>query len=47
MDRARKETNGNEKSDKIFFITISDKTFDFSKYTKLSNFGSRIFTGKL
>ena len=47
MDRARKDTDENEDQDKIFTHTISDKTFDFSKYINLSNFGSKIFTGKL
>ena len=47
VDRARKDTDENEDQDKIFTHTISDKTFDFSKYINLSNFGSKIFTGKL
>ena len=47
VDRAREETNENENRDKIFSVTISDKTFDFNRYTNLTNFGSKIFTKTL
>ena len=45
--RARKETNENFTSNKIFSATISNKTFNFNKYTNLSNFGSRIYKSEL
>ena len=47
VDRTREETYENESKDKIFSVTISDKTFDFNKYTNWTNFGSKIFTKKL
>ena len=40
--RVRKETNENFTTNKIFSVTISNKTFDFNRYTNLANFGSRI-----
>ena len=47
VNRANKETNENERKDKVFNVTISCKEFSFNSYTNLINFGSKIFTKKL
>ena len=47
VNKVKKETDENENEDNFFVCIISGKTFDFSRYTNSSNFGSKTFTNKL
>ena len=45
VNSAKEETYENESNKKkLFVVTVSDKTFDFSRFINLTRFGSNIFT---